>query len=144
MCERMWCRRRVFPLDTYTPGPWRGNGGAGGRRTSTPHKPWLPDLLQGEETKSFSRTPPTLPGNCNAGSPSVRSGCAAPRAGMGVCPSVAGVRCFTPLPQSPVKWLYNPDLSVYWGQRKSMYVWRGEEGGQGEDGIQNSAKCSVH
>lgn len=92
----------------WTHTPAEQGRGAAVCRSCTPHQPWLPDLLQGEETKSFNRTPPTLLRNCNFGGLSGRSGCTAPRAWIGGCPSVAGVRCFTPLLQNSCELALQP------------------------------------
>ena len=107
--------------------PARGQGtrAAAGRRASTTHQPWLPDLLRGEETKSFSRTPPTLFRNCiarvfpsgQASQPPEQDG------SLPLCGWSALLHTSASKP-TPAKWLYNPDLSVHWGQRKC-----GERGG---------------
>lgn len=87
---------------THSAGGW-GPGVLG----DAPHKNTPPTSLGSQicskekKQKSFSRTLPTCPGTA-VPQPGVSGALklqSSPHSRGGVCPSVAGVRCFTPLPQ---------------------------------------------
>lgn len=117
VCERMWYRRRVFPLDTYTTAA-RGRGCG-----------WAPQpaLTRDLKQRAWAKPLPHCPGITTPGSVLVvrlRS----PQSQAGSLPLCGrSALLHTSASKTPVKWLYNPDLCVYWGLRKCVCA--GEEGG---------------